>query len=179
MEKRGETGVIRVLISLVLIIIIIHLATHFAIYGTGLPIFGESGISGLSIGPIEVEESSLEGFRDRPGYQNLSKYIVLGEWSLMMILIALNFVKEKLNIREEVIDLSATQIYKRSENHTDLDILYEILKEKKSLRLSTISKLFKIDKELVMEWVATLESGNLASINYPRFGEPEVKIVED
>lgn len=177
MEKRG-INIVRVLITFVLIVIVIHLIGHFSIYGTGLPFLAQEGISGLSIGPINLDDNNLQTFKNNSQYQVLSKYAVLGEWGLLMVLIIFSFAKERINVKKEVIDLSAARKYKKSENHTDLDTLYEMLKDKKSLRLSTISKLFEVDKDLVMEWVATLESGNLASISYPRFGEPEVKVIE-
>ena len=61
-------------------------------------------------------------------------------------------------------------------NKTDLDTLYEILKDKKELPISVISKSFDIDKELAMEWCKILESGELVTISYFGFSEPIVRI---
>lgn len=179
MEKRGTSALLKVSISLVLLVVIVHLLAHFMVYGTGIPFLGEKGISGLSIGPLEVNEDELLDFKSaNPGFASLSKYIILGEWGLLILLVVLTFAGDRINLKKEVMTLKEKEEYRKSENQTDLDTLYEILKEKKSLRLSTISKLFSIDKELVMQWIDTLESGNLASISYPRFGEPEVKLIE-
>jgi len=53
-----------------------------------------------------------------------------------------------------------------------------IIKDKKVLKISTISKAFDIDKEKAMEWIKILESGDLCIIEYPTFGEPFIKIKE-
>lgn len=72
---------------------------------------------------------------------------------------------EKINLKET-----------SKSSETDLDVLYKLLKEKNKLRISTISKAFKIDKSLAMEWGKTLEEGGLAVIDYPRFSGPVLKL---
>lgn len=66
----------------------------------------------------------------------------------------------------------------KDKNKTDLDILYDLLKKRKRLKISTICKTFKIDKEVVHQWGKILESGDLANIDYPGIGEPAIVIQE-
>lgn len=64
----------------------------------------------------------------------------------------------------------------RSRSKTDIDILYELIKEKKDIKVSTISKIFEIEKELAMDWAKILESSELVTIEYPGFGGPIIKL---
>ncbi len=62
---------------------------------------------------------------------------------------------------------------------TDLDILYEILKSKKEINIDDIGKVFKVNLDIALEWSKILEDGNLAMIDYPRFGKPVLKLLEE
>ena len=53
-----------------------------------------------------------------------------------------------------------------------LDNLYEVLKERKNLKLSTISKAYGVENSVVMSWGKALETANLIMVDYPIFGEP-------
>ena len=66
---------------------------------------------------------------------------------------------------------------KFGKTNTDLDLLYFLLREKKKLKIPTISKIFKIDKEKALEWCRILESHDYVIINYPSLSEPEVEFV--
>jgi predicted ArsR family transcriptional regulator len=59
---------------------------------------------------------------------------------------------------------------------TDIDKLYEILKERKKISFKAISRAFKVSDETVRKWGTTLESGNLARVEYPSIGYPELVI---
>ena len=63
------------------------------------------------------------------------------------------------------------------ESKTDLDTLYNILKDKKQLRTSSIAKLFKVNKETALNWCKILESGNLAVLDYSS-GDPVVRVID-
>jgi len=175
MVKSGESK-LKFFISLIVIITLLHLTAHFMIYGTGISLFAEKGISGLAIGALEINEDELQDFKSsKPQTEKFSKFLILGEWLFLISLIMFMFIKEKMSIKQELIDLNIKDKYKGA-GKTDIDVFYEILKEKKSLRVSTVAKIFSVNKSLVMEWIDTLESGNLAYIDYPRFGEPTINI---
>ncbi|MCK5450080.1 hypothetical protein KAI32_04385, partial [Candidatus Pacearchaeota archaeon] len=61
---------------------------------------------------------------------------------------------------------------------TDLDTLYEILKRKKEVDIEDIGKVFKVNPEIALEWSEILEDGDLAIIDYPRFGKPILRLFE-
>ncbi|MDO8508745.1 MAG: hypothetical protein Q7S27_03620 [Nanoarchaeota archaeon] len=158
--------------SLIFIIASFHTLSHIILQG-GLSNSLDSGISGLSIGKISIDEV-------KPQYKEVSQtslYILGAEWSLLIFLSISAFIKHKSNLKENMKTLPLLSKYK-AKTKTDLDILYEILKEKKHLRISTISKIFNISQEIALSWAKTLESGSLAAIHYPRVGEPELTIIE-
>ncbi|MFH0808397.1 MAG: hypothetical protein V1888_02165 [archaeon] len=62
---------------------------------------------------------------------------------------------------------------------TDLDTLYEILKERKSIGIADIEKLFNVNSEVALGWAKILENGDLAIIDYPSFGKPVLMLVEE
>ena len=57
---------------------------------------------------------------------------------------------------------------------TDIDRLYEILKQKKRIRFSAVEKAFNVDEEVVKSWAETLELGGFAVVGYSRVGKPEL-----
>ncbi len=173
MIKRRGVVLLQFLGMILLLVALTHTAFHFLFFGTGISSFGERGISGLAIGPISFDDSAKQE------YFNLSPFsrgVIIIEWVAIIFILVFAFVKNKMNVKKEVIDLNLKERYTKSK--TDLDVLYDVLKEKKHLRISTVSKAFSIDRETAMEWCQILESGNLASIEYPTFGDAEVKINE-
>lgn len=107
-----------------------------------------------------------------------SKSILFIQWGVLIILLLYAAFRDKGITRDkkELNSINLSQVSKQSE--TDLDVLYKLLKEKGKLRISTIAKVFKIDKELAMEWGKTMEEGKLAVIDYPRFSGPVIKLVK-
>ncbi len=63
------------------------------------------------------------------------------------------------------------------ESGTSLDALYDLLQEKKIMRVEDIATHFNVSKELVTEWGKILEAGELATISNPRIGKPVIKIM--
>ncbi len=106
-----------------------------------------------------------------------SKVILLIQWGILIILLLYTAFKDK-GMSDDAKELKTLNLKESSgTSETDLDILYKLLKEKNILRISTIEKAFKINKELAMEWGKTLEEGKLAVIDYPRFSGPVLKLV--
>src|SRR3989338_8015179 len=62
------------------------------------------------------------------------------------------------------------------DSSTLLDKFYNLLQEKKIMRVEDIAAYFNVSKELVMEWGKILEAGELATISNPRLGKPIIKI---
>ena len=163
-----------VIISLIFIIAIFHSASHIVISGTGIAGLAESGISGLSIGKFSLEKDI------KPIYKEISQtslVILMLEWLLLLMLFISAIIRHRQSINENIKQGFSIQKY-RAKTKTDLDILYEVLKEKKHLRISTISKIFNVDQEVALNWAKTLEAADLARIHYPRVGEPELTLNE-
>ncbi|MCS7134634.1 MAG: peptidylprolyl isomerase [Candidatus Pacearchaeota archaeon] len=74
--------------------------------------------------------------------------------------------RSKEEIKKEVLP----KIAERTE--TQLDVLYELLEKHKSLKLSEITQMFKIEKDEAIEWCNILVEHGLAELKYPTFGEP-------
>ncbi len=157
----------------VLVVALFHTALHVLAYGTGIPGFAESGIVGFSVGEFDIGES-IENFY--PTGSSFSMIFVFIEWVTVISLFTILYINQRIEERMEYAELSSRMKIK-FDNHkarTELDDLYEILKEKKKVRISTIAKVFNVDKNVVLEWARTLEEGNLASVYYPRFGSPQI-----
>ncbi len=162
------------LISLLFVIVALHTVLQIALFGTGVSGVLESGISGLSIGKISVDRDI------KPQYKSLSTtslVILASEWAFLIILFISAIIKHKKEVHEDMKDNIKIQKYKEK-TKTDLDILYDVLKEKKHLKLSTITKIFNVSKEVALNWAKTLEAANLAALHYPRVGEPELALNE-
>jgi len=102
------------------------------------------------------------------------------QWVLIVLLVVViifrNFKKEK---EEDVtIDYGKIEQERNSQKlgQTDIDLLYDLLKEKNHLNISTLAKIFDVKKEIILEWCKILEDHNLVIINYPAIAEPEVRI---
>ena len=162
-------------ISLLFIIALSHTFFQFAVIGTGINNFYEQGISGFAIGKLQIGEE----FKSKADpYSSLSLTLIAIEWLALLSFILLAMIKNRLSLKREILAIHINKHSDKSTTKTDLDYLYDTLKEKKHLKITTISKAFGIDKELAMNWCKTLEEGNLATINYPRMGEPEVELNE-
>ncbi len=172
----GKTKILfGILSSLLLLIAILHTVFHFAVAGTGISSFYGQGISGFSIGKITLGEEFKTQYKS---FSPISLGIIAGEWCLFFTFLIFTSVKKRIDAKREVLAIHINKHSDKSKTKTDLDYLYETLKEKKSLKISTIAEAFKIDKDLAEQWCKTLEEGNLATMNYPRMGEPELVLIE-
>jgi len=177
MEKRGQRTIKGMLMVAVMIVILVHTGLHLAIYGTQTS--SEKGISGLTIGTIstnDIREKLQERF---PAAANMSRTILILEWiAVAGVFAGLFFIRKFYHHKEDVpLDVNVSEI-SRGKSKTDIDVLYELIKEKKRIKILSITKLFDVKEETALEWAKILESSNLAAINYPRVGDPELVINE-
>ena len=163
MEKRGKGIFLKISLILLLFLFI-----NVAVYLVQFKIFNK-GLTGFSIQSSVVEiYSSMSLF---------SKIFFIGQWIILLIILLFMVFKDRKNKKsDEPVYINIKENFDKKK--TDLDILYDVLKVKKELKISTISKSFNISKEVAQEWCEILESANLASIDYPGFGEPVVRIIE-
>jgi len=146
----------------VLAVLMIESISIFYIYSSG-------NLSGFSI--ISFTEA-YKGFNASTGF------FLLAQWLLLSGVVLIAFFKNKgiWKGRKERKGINLEEIKKRSK--TDLDALYIILQEKKQISVKSIAALFEIKKDLAIEWAQILESGELATLEYPGFGGPVLILAE-
>ncbi len=160
--KKEEKPVFLKLVWVVGIIFLLNVAIFVYNYSTN------KGITGFSIREVRgAEKVPLN-----------TKLFLVVEWALLLSTLFFIYFKDqrKLGMKRELSDIDLKKFSKRQ--GTDLDTLYNILQDKKQLKISSIAKLFNIDKKTAMEWGKILEAGNLVMIDYPTARGPVVKILE-
>lgn len=127
-----------------------------------------SGLTGYSV---------VESFGEMYSSLPMTSKVLLWVQICALVLLLLYIMFRDKGITEDKKELSTINLSESSRpSETDLDVLYKLLKEKGKLRISTIAKAFKIDSSLAMEWAKTMEEGKLATIDYPRFSGPILRI---
>lgn len=174
-DKRGRG--LKIVISLVTLIAITHGISHIILFNTNLSFMQTIGLSGRAVGDISLDsiESSIKQNEKVP---LPSMLVIIAEWALVFSLIALTTIRKHLAESMQ----KATHIElakKKNKSDTDIDLLYEMLKKNKRISLSKLAELFKVDKKVVEEWGKILEENGYAEVDYPRFGEIEIRIKED
>ena len=121
----------------------------------------------------------LKEFPGLPFGLNISTIAFIIQWIVLLLVIIVSYSKFIQHKKSEQLKTNFHLIRKSlSKSSTDMDVFYNLLKEKKSLTIGTISKLFNITKEKAVEWAKILENHDLATIEYPAFSDPEVRIYE-
>ncbi len=160
--------------SLVFVVVGFHTLFHIVLYGTGISGIAELGISGLSIGKFSIDRDLRESSSN---YSMLSIILLIGEWSILILLAISAMVGNKKEEQNNLVTSSLVDKY-RAKTKTDLDVLYDILKEKKKVKIMSIARIFNVKEDIALNWAKALEAANLAYINYPRVGEPELVLEE-
>jgi large-conductance mechanosensitive channel len=178
MEKRGKPNFVSLALPILILIVFLHTTTTFvADINDNQPL--NARISGLATGKISLYDSLKTNYRN---ISALSKFIIAGEWMLVISVALFILIKARISLRkdEESLGLSVQQRthFRKDKSQTDIDVLYSIIKEKKAIRLPTISKIFGVKEEIAMGWCESLESGNLVDIRYPTIGGAEISLNE-
>lgn len=168
---------IRLFITLAVLIGILHVGYYLFVYRAGISDLSDGGISGRAL----TEGGILERLKANQTVGKLSSVsILIIEWGVILVIIFFLIIRRKIQDKKEFETLNLGKI--RSEKtgtKTDLDNLYEVLKERKNLKLSTISKAYGVNRDVVMSWGRALESAHLIRVEYPLFGEPNFIITEN
>ncbi|MBI2452013.1 hypothetical protein HYV50_02960 [Candidatus Pacearchaeota archaeon] len=169
---RNRVKVLWGFLFFILALSILHSAWHIYYFDASVSdIFGK-GISGLLIGKADVGEE----IKNFVYGESVSKIFVLAEWILIFLAILLLYIERKMGHKKElfVIGNDLRNNIRRSGTATDLDVLYDLLKERKRLSISAIARAFNVSRDLVMEWGKIFQSKEIAEIEYPLFGQPEI-----
>jgi hypothetical protein len=67
----------------------------------------------------------------------------------------------------------------KGNSKTDIDLLYDIIKQKKRVKIGEIARVFTIDREKALDWCRILENNGLVAISYPAFSESEIILQEN
>lgn len=163
MKKEGRF--LSMALALLVLVIAIHSTVHFSAYGASISGFAVDGqeTNGQSSSPLVFSGSLV--------------FLVL-EWAVLIGGLIYSYTQVRLAMNQEYHELSAIKNKPLSKNATDIDKMYAFLKEKKSLRVATIAKVFEVDQELVENWAKTLETANFAILTYPRIGGPKILLKE-
>ncbi len=175
MVKRGRA--LKIVIALVIIAALIHSFLHIVIFKTSLSLTKTIGLSGFAVGELNSEELESK-IRNNSNASFASMIIVGAEWVLLFSLIALSAVKSRL--ADSVQRAAHVEILKkRTKSDTEIDMLYDLLQKNKKITVSKAAELFKVDKEIIESWGEILENNQLAVVDYPRFGEVEIRLNDE
>jgi len=155
------------------IVVVIMLVNLGGFLYSNLDLFGWNNGDGNRVTGFSIKEFIMNpgsGIDFMPKIFFVLQWFVLG---LLLVFVSLKDSKVRLNAKV----LKGVKI-NPSKQHTDLDKLYDLLIERKQLRMIDVSRLFKVSKDVVLEWFKILESGDLAIIDYPMFGGPVIKVEE-
>lgn len=166
-EKRRGAGE-KLIFWRVLLIVSAVFVTEVIIYFTDYK--DGKDVTGMSIGGNLAEMYS--------SVPSATRIFIMLQWVLLFLALAFVYLKDRRIkcVRDE---LNNIDLEKASHNSkTEFDTLYNLLKEKKHLKLSTFSRLFNTDEDTVMGWCKTLESNNLVNLDYSSSGGVVVKLAE-
>ncbi|MEK6908898.1 MAG: hypothetical protein AABX23_02500 [Nanoarchaeota archaeon] len=174
-NKRGRG--LNIVISLIILFAVIHGTTHIILFGTSLSLVKTIGLSGLAIGDTNTEniENSI---KQNEKITLPSIMIIIAEWVLIFSLLTLSSIKK--HVAESMQKSTHIElIKKKNKSDTEIDVLYEMLKKNKRIALSRLAELFKVDKKVVEEWGKILEENGYVVVDYPRFGEIELRLKDE
>jgi Mg2+/Co2+ transporter CorB len=165
MENKGGKSLVWVILVVVIgLIALTHTFLHFSIY-----LSSTGKISGFAF----LEQNSMV---KTPKFQPISLVVIVFEWILLFAVIIRGRSSKQTLSAGDLSRIVSERKSHESVSKTDMDVLYDLLKDKKELSISQIAKAFKIDKSVAMEWSNMLEESNLATIEYSKMGEPSVRI---
>ncbi|MEK6926149.1 MAG: hypothetical protein AABW50_02635 [Nanoarchaeota archaeon] len=137
---------------------------------------------GINIFLYRSDRSPLSGLfvGNLPAGINFSLVAFIVQWIILLLIVLLAYTRFLKHRKEEETKIRGFIIPSSlSKSETYLDVLYKLLKEKKSLSVGIISKVFKIPKDKALEWAKMLENDELVTIEYPAFADPEIKIMQN
>lgn len=129
---------------------------------------------------ISISSFSVKDVSDKVNKLDISTILFLVQWVLILLVVISFYVKSLKHRKEKKKPLNIVIKRERGtgKTHTDLDDLYDLLKERKHIGVSDIVRIFKISTEKALEWCRILEEHDLSYIDYPTLSEPELIIKE-
>lgn len=169
MNKKREPSNKLILIFLAITVLI--LAHTFIIFKDSLDIRSFTGkISGNVVAEDNFKEESKISFKE--------KMILSAEWVLILVVFLKLLIQVKAEIKEYDVVIDKSDV-KQDLSNNDLDRLYSIVKEKKTIGVKVLATYFKVSENVIIEWAKILEEANLLTIHYPNFSHPVLFINEE
>ncbi len=165
-KKRNGPKTLKFIALIMLLAVITH--TGYSIYNRNSPSF-QVGLSGNIITEDldKVAEVNLK---------TEDKIILISEWLLVISLIAISVIKERIEIGvADQITITSKKTH-LGISKTDLDLMYELINEKKEIKVMALVKYFGVDSSTILEWGRVLEEANLIKVRYPTIGDPILSI---
>lgn len=166
-----------ILINVIILIFIVNVILHIIIFGTGIKGILKNGINQIVFGSKVLQISAFSDLHY--GLRIYSFFAIVIELILIFYFIFKEY-KGKEDVSKELKEIQRLKMhYSASKNQTEIDVLYNILKEKKKIKLSVLNIVFGVDKNTLREWIDSLEAGNLAELKKKSFGELEIVLKKE
>lgn len=170
MEKKGVgSKLIKLVAMIITLVVLVH--TYYTFYSKNEQGFN-SGLSGNVV--TEDADKVADVY-----LKTKDKFILVSEWLLVISLMVISVMKSKLEIKvtdEITITSKKTRL---GISKTDIDSMYEIILEKKAIKVGALAKYFKVDNLTILEWGRVLEEAKLIKVHYPAMGDPVLLINEE
>ena len=176
MEKSSGSRALKIVAYLMLFIALIHGFTHIVLFETNLSLVKTVGLSGFAIGDVDSEKFEQNIKQSEQAPKN-SLYIIGAEWLMLVSLMTISILRSKIAATAQNVE-HFDIIKKRGKSETDIDVLYQLLQKNKKITVTKAAELFNVEHKVVEEWGEVLENNSLAVVDYPRFGEIEIRLKE-
>lgn len=176
MMGKREGGLVKVIAYLLLCTALIHGFIHVVLFETSLSLVKTAGLSGFVVGEVNSEQFE-ENIKSNEQASKSSLVILGGEWLILISLILISVMRSHQAVVEQK-NQHIEIVRKKGISETDIDVLYQLLQKNKKIAVTKAAQLFNVDKEIIKEWGEMLENNGLAIVDYPRFGEVEIRINE-
>ncbi|MDP2925046.1 MAG: hypothetical protein Q8N99_01610 [Nanoarchaeota archaeon] len=172
MENEGKPIFFKVFLVALLLVVINGAYFFYNFYK-----YYNKGVSGFSIKTtfFTVKNTLSDN------YSSMSvgiKIFLIVQWALIVGILTYAATRDR-RLKNKLFVKLVLNDRNNKVNKTDLDTLYDTLKKDKELKISTIASSFDISRDNALEWAHILESGDLATIEYPGFGEPILRIIDN
>jgi hypothetical protein len=163
---------------IILVIFVLNLLFYASIYGTGTSLLYPAGITKMQMlmGNIGYLSSIIANSSTR----QISLITIGAEFVLIILMMAIAAIKRRIRTKREygTSTIHSHLLNPRSKTETEIDVLYRLLQSRKTMKLSAAVKIFKAEQDTIIEWCKILENANLATLSYPKVGEPEMAVIE-
>lgn len=153
------------------------LAGLFLLFGALSYLYSGDDVSGAAVSGNSIKDSVGRFYEMSSVNERL---LLLGQIIfVIVIIISIFFIIKKIGKKQTLFKKDYMLAGEAKRSRTDLDVLYEMLKNKKEIDLRDVERVFQVSPEVAIGWAKVLEDGDLIEIDYPRFGKPILRLFEE